>query len=91
MAKSHSSRRTRRSGRSGGICPRTHPVPATDLHDILCHFSDAAAVIRVAHRSLDSQEIAGDEVSALRTGLAALDAAYCELDLATKYFQGGVS
>ena len=48
-------------------------------------------MIRVAHRSLDSQEIAGDEVSALRTGLAALDAAYCELDLATKHFHGGVS
>jgi hypothetical protein len=91
MAESHSSRRTRRGDRRGGNRPRTHPAPTTDLHDILWHFAGAIALIRVAQRSLDSQEIAGDEVSALRTGLVALDAAYCELDLATKNFQGGAS
>ncbi len=53
-----------------------------DFAGILSRFFEAIAVVRVSQRSLDAQEIAGDEESALRTALAVLDALYPEFDLA---------
>ena len=61
----------------------TRSAPA-DLHAILGRFSAGMAVITVACRSLDAQEIAGNEESALRTGLALLNAVYNELDEASR-------
>ena len=39
-------------------------------------------MIRVSHRSFNTSEHFGDEEFVLRTGLAALDEVYTELDLA---------
>ena len=61
---------------------RPGPQWASDFAGILSRFSEAIALVRVAQRSLDALEIAGDEESALRTALAALDAVYTEFDLA---------
>ena len=61
--------------------PVGHETP--DLHDIMAHLADAIAFIRVSHRSLDHLEVAFEEVSLLRMGLAALDAVYTEIDLAS--------
>jgi hypothetical protein len=47
------------------------------------HLADAIAFIRVSHRSLDHLEVAFEEASLLRMGLAALDAVYTEIDLAS--------
>lgn len=54
-----------------------------DLHDIMAHLADAIALIRVSHRSLDHLDVAFEEQSLLRMGLAALDAVYTEIDLAS--------
>ncbi len=80
MASRNSNRRTRRSGRVGGNRPRTHPVPDLRLREVLGRFSDALAAVAVAHRALDSLEIAADESQVLRTAVAALRAAYDDLD-----------
>ncbi len=80
MAARDSSRRTRRGGRSGGNRPRTHPVPDLRLRKALGRLSDALAAVAVAHRALDSLEIAADESQVLRTAVAALRAAYDDLD-----------
>ena len=61
---------------------RPDPRLVPDFAGMLNRFSEAIALVRVAQRSLDAQEIAGDEESVLRTALAALDAAYTEFDLA---------
>jgi hypothetical protein len=53
----------------------------SELREILGRFSDALAAIAVAHRSLDSLEIAADESQVLRHGIAALRAVYAELDV----------
>jgi len=47
----------------------------------MAHLVDAIAFIRVSHRSLDHLEVAFEEVSLLRMGLAALDAVYTEIDM----------
>jgi hypothetical protein len=60
---------------------RTSPVEP-DLDALLGKFSHAIALIRVSHRSLNASEFFGDEDFVLRTGLAALDEVYTELDLA---------
>ena len=64
---------------------RRRPVRplAPDLHDIMAHLADAIAFIRVSHRSLDQLDVAFEEQSLLRMGLAALDAVYTEIDLAS--------
>ena len=62
-------------------CSIRHERP--DLHDIMAHLADAIAFIRVSHRSLDHLDVAFEEQSLLRMGLAALDAVYTEIDLAS--------
>lgn len=54
-----------------------------DFSQITAHLADAIAFIRVSHRSLDHLEVAFEEQSLLRMGLAALDAVYTEIDLAS--------
>ncbi len=76
MAASKSIRRTRLSSLSGSSRPRFHPGPGGDLREILNRFSDALAVVAVAHRALDSLEIAADEGHVLRHGIAALRTVY---------------
>jgi hypothetical protein len=61
--------------------PIKHETP--DLHDIMAHLADAIAFIRVSYRSLDHLDVAFEEQSLLRMGLAALDAVYTEIDLAS--------
>lgn len=53
-----------------------------DLAQIMAHLADAITFIRVSQRSLDHLEVVFEEESLLRKGLAALDAAYTEIDLA---------
>jgi len=47
------------------------------------HLADAIAFIRASQRSLNHLDIAFEEESLLRMGLAALDAVYTELDMAS--------
>lgn len=54
-----------------------------DLHDIMAHLADAIAFVRVSQRSLSHLDVAYDEDSFLRKGLAALDAVYTEIDFAS--------
>ena len=54
-----------------------------DLHDIMAHLADAIAFVRVSQRSLSHLEVAYDEESFLRKGLACLDAVYTEIDFAS--------
>jgi hypothetical protein len=54
-----------------------------DFSQIMGHLADAIAFVRVSHRSLEYLEVAFEEVSPLRMGLAALDAVYTEIDLAS--------
>jgi hypothetical protein len=54
-----------------------------DFPQIMAHLADAIAFIRVSHRSLDHLEVAFEEQSLLRMRLAALDAVYTEIDLAS--------
>ena len=58
-------------------------IAEPDLDGLLGRFADAITLIRVSHRSLDALEVAFEEEFVLRRGLAALDAVYNELDLAT--------
>lgn len=75
---------------------RSHPVRVSsvvrrrraaskgpDFSQIMAHLADAIAFIRGSHRSLDHLEVAFEEQSLLRMGLAALDAVYTEIDLAS--------
>ena len=64
---------------------RRRPVgrETPDLHGIMAHLADAIAFIRVSHRSLDHLDLAFEEQSLLRKGLAALDEVYTEIDLAS--------
>lgn len=57
----------------------TRSAPA-DLQAILGRFLDGLAVILVTQRSLEEQEIAGDEIASLRTAISMLNAVYNELD-----------
>ena len=54
-----------------------------DLHDIMSHLADAITFVRVSQRSLSHLEVAYEEESFLRKGLAALDAVYTEIDFAS--------
>jgi hypothetical protein len=54
-----------------------------DLHDIMTHLADAIAFVRVSQRSLSNLDVAYEEESFLRKGLAALDAVYTEIDFAS--------
>jgi hypothetical protein len=74
--------RARTSKVSPGVRHRPVPQHRPDLPAILCRFSDAIALLQVTQRSLVAQEIAGDEDVALRTGIAFLNSAYTELDVA---------
>ena len=74
--------RSRTSRMSATVRRRKMPTPGPDLDALLGRFSHALAMIRVSHRSLNTSEHFGDEEFVLRTGLAALDALYTELDLA---------
>ena len=74
--------RSRTSRMSSAVGRRKMPTAEPDLDALLGKFSHAIALIRVSHRSLNASEFAGDEEFVLRTGLAALDALYNELDLA---------
>lgn len=83
--RANSTRRTRprpvRVSSAARRGPVGHETP--DLHDIMAHLADAIAFARVSQRSLHHLEIAIDEESFLRKGLAALDAVYTEIDFAS--------
>ena len=85
---------TRRANSTRGIRSRPTKVSSVvrrrpagpkipDLHDIMAHLADAIAFVRVSQRSLSHLEVAYDEESFLRKGLAALDAVYTEIDFAS--------
>lgn len=65
---------------SSGVRRRPARVRIPDLHDIMAHLADAIAFVRVSQRSLSHLEVAYDEESFLRKGLAALEAVYAEID-----------
>ena len=75
--------RSRPSKVSSGIRRRPARPKAPDLHDIMAHLADAIAFVRVSQRSLSRLDVAYDEESFLRKGLAALDAVYTEIDFAS--------
>ena len=68
---------------SSGVRRRLARPKAPDLHDIMAHLADAIAFVRVSQRSLSRLDVAYDEESFLRKGLAALDAVYTEIDFAS--------
>ncbi len=74
--------RSRTSRMSTAVRRRRKPTAEPDLDGLLGRFAHAISMIRVSHRSLNTSEHFGDEEFVLRTGLAALDALYTELDLA---------
>jgi len=80
-----STRRMRsRPVRVSSVVRRRRAAPKVpDFSQIMGHLADAIAFIRVSHRSLDHLEVAFEEASLLRTGLAALDEVYTEIDLAS--------
>jgi hypothetical protein len=80
-----STRRIRsRPIRVSSVVQRRRAAPkAPDFSQIMAHLADAIGFIRVSHRSLDHLEVAFEEQSLLRMGLAALDAVYTEIDLAS--------
>jgi hypothetical protein len=57
-----------------------------DFPEIMAHLADAIAFMRVSQRSLDHLAVAFEEESILRMGLAALDAVYTEIDVASIAF-----
>jgi hypothetical protein len=80
-----STRRMRhRPVRVSSVVQRRRAAPkAPDFAQIMAHLADAIAFIRVSYRSLDHLDVAFEEQSLLRMGLAALDAVYTEIDLAS--------
>ena len=78
----HSSRRKLQRSR------RKPAVP--DVHAIMVRLGRAQALITVAQRSLeaDDRENSYPEAVVLKTGLAALDAVYDELDAADRQLYG---
>ena len=85
---------TRRANSTRSLRPRPVKVssavrrrpsgPTTpDLHDIMAHLADAIAFVRVSQRSLSNLDVAYEEESFLRKGLASLDAVYTEIDMAS--------
>jgi hypothetical protein len=83
--RANSTRRIRsRPVRVSSVVRRRRAAPEMpDFSQIMGHLADAIGFIRVSHRSLDHLELAFEEVSLLRMGLAALDAIYTEIDLAS--------
>jgi hypothetical protein len=83
--RANSTRRIRpRPVRVSSVVRRRRAAPkAPDFSQIMAHLADAIAFVRVSHRSLDHLEVAFEEVSLLRMGLAALDAVYTEIDMAS--------
>jgi hypothetical protein len=83
--RANSTRRIRpRPVRVSSVVRRRPAAPkAPDFSQIMAHLADAIAFIRVSHRSLDHLELAFEEASLLRMGLAALDEVYTEIDLAS--------
>jgi len=81
--RANSTRRMRpRPVRVSSVVRRGRTAPeAPDFSQIMGHLADAIAFFRVSHRSPDHLEVAFEEVSLLRMGLAALDAVYTEIDL----------
>jgi len=75
--------RSRRTKMSSVVRRRPAGPKLPDLHDIMAHLADAIAFIRVSQRSLCHLDVAYDEESFLRKGLAALDAVYTEIDFAS--------
>ena len=84
-SRADSTRRMRpRPVRVSSVVRRRRAAPKMpDFSQIMAHLADAIAFIRVSHRSLDHLEVAFEEQSLLRMGLAALDAVYTEIDLAS--------
>ena len=74
--------RSRISRMSSTVGRRRNPTAEPDLDGLLGRLAHAISMIRVSHRLLDVSEHFGDEEFVLRTGLAALDEVYTELDLA---------
>lgn len=83
--RANSTRRMRpRPVRVSSVVRRRRAAPKVpDFSQIMAHLADAIAFVRVSHRSLDHLEVAFEEASLLRMGLAALDAVYTEIDLAS--------
>ena len=75
--------RPRRTKVSSAVRRRPTRPKKPDLSDIMAHLADAIAFVRVSQRSLSHLEVAYDEESLLRKGLAALDAVYTEIDFAS--------
>lgn len=75
--------RSRRTKVSSAVRRRPTGPKVPDLSDILAHLADAIAFVRASQRSLNHLEVADDEESFLRKGLAALDAVYTEIALAS--------
>ena len=73
--------RSRTSRMSATVRRRKMATSEPDLDALLGRFAHAISMIRVSHRSLNTSEHFGDEEFVLRTGLAALDALYTELNL----------
>lgn len=74
--------RSRTSRMSTTVRRRRKPTAEPDLDGLLGRLAHAISMIRVTHQSLNTSEHFGDEEFVLRTGLAALDEVYTELDLA---------
>ena len=76
-------KRPRRIKVSSAVQRRPAGPQTRNLDDIMAHLADAIAFVRVSQRSLHYLEIAFEEESFLRKGLAALDAVYTEIDFAS--------
>ena len=82
-AKSTRGNRSRATKVSSAVRRLPAGLKTPDLHDIMAHLADAIAFVRVSQRSLSRLDVAYDEESFLRKGLAALDAVYTEIDFAS--------
>ncbi len=63
----------------------------TELQDVMWHFSQAISLVRVCHRSLETQphiEV-GDEELVLGQAVEMLRLAYNELDMAVSHLSNG--
>lgn len=84
MRSASNSRRASRRHRAPSLAHRGRAsAKMPDFTQVMAHLADAIALIRVSQRSLDHLEVAAEEQVLLRMGLAALDAVYTEIDLAT--------
>ncbi len=73
---------------------RLRPLPRPNLPEILGRFAAALSIIETVARAIESVEdhgklpAIGSEISALRQGVAALQRAYNEVDLAFQNLGG---